>query len=192
MLFLQTILQKLKDLTMAKIKHIATITGLVLLALLGYRLWQKHAKKVDQNTLSTVLQPDQKQKAIIDPIKHELTTVTRDKNGKEVTHKTYLPDRPIAIVENNDGKITIESRKWGPEFRPYFGAGFDGDVRLHLGADGLYFNKFDLGGGFKFNPVELKDTRIDANISYNFYSHTSLALSIDNHKTIEGFIKLRF
>lgn len=184
--------QKIKEMTVAKIKHIAAITGVVLLGLLGYRFWIHHAKKVDQNIVSTVLQPNQKQKEIIDPIKHKITTITRDNTGKEITHTTYLPDRPISIVEDNNGKLTIEERKWGPECRPYFGAGFDGDVRLHLGLDGLYFRTFDFGGGLKMNPVELKDTRVDVNASWNFYSHTSLALSYDNHKTVEGFIKLRF
>jgi len=189
---LLALLQNIKDLTMARIKHIASITGLVLLALLGYHFWHKHTNKTDAAIVNTILQPNEQRKAIIDPIKHKITTVTRDKNGKEVTHSTYLPDRPIAIVETNEGKIKIESRIWGPEFRPYFGAGFDGDVRLHLGADGLYFRTFDLGGGLKLNPIALKDTRLDINASWNFYSHTSLALSYDNHKTVEVFVKLRF
>lgn len=184
--------QRIKDLTMGKIKHIASITGLVLLALVGYHFWTKHVKKTDSVITSTILQPGENRKAIIDPIKHKITTVTKDKNGKEVINSTYLPDRPISIIEHNDGSIKIESRKWGPECRPYFGAGFDGDVRLHLGLDGLYFRTFDFGGGLKLNPVLFKDTRVDINASWNFYSHTSLALSYDNHKTIEGFIKLRF
>jgi hypothetical protein len=184
--------QRIKELTIAKIKHIASITGIIILSLVGYRIWQHYAKKTDKNITSTVLQPNQKRKEIIDPIKHQITDVTRDSTGKEVTHSTYLPDRPISIIETNDNKIQIEERKMGPETRPYLGGSF-GDVgRFQLGLDVFYFRQFDLGLGLGFNPEILKDIKPNLNISYNFYSHTSVFIGIDNNHNALGGIKVRF
>lgn len=189
------ILQKIKDLTMAKIKHIALITWLVLLTLLGYHFWHKYSNKTDAAIVSTILQPNEQRKAIIDPIKHKITTVTRDKNGKEITHSTYLPDRPIAIVETNDGKVKVESRVWGPEMRPYMSAGVDNKFRAGLGLDVLYWNKFDLGFGLGIYPsptLVLNDVTANFNISYNIYSHTSLGVSVNSQKYPGLILKVRF
>ena len=187
--------QNIKDLTVARIKHIASITGLVLLALLGYHFWHKYTNKKDQAITSTILQPNEQRKAIIDPIKHKITTVMRDKSGKEVTHDTYLPDRPIAIVETNDGKVKIESRKWGPEMRPYLGIGVDNRFRVGVGVDVLYWNKFDSGFGLGIYPEEhfkLDDVTANFNISYNIYSHTSLGVSVNSQKYPGLILKVRF
>jgi hypothetical protein len=188
-------LQKIKQLTLSKIKHILVLSGVILLALLGYRFWVHHARKVDQNITNTILQPNEQRKAIIDPIKHKITTVTKDKNGKEITHSTYLPDRPIAIVETNDGKVKIESRKFGPEMRPYLGIGVDNKFRAGLGLDVFYWNKFDLGFGLGIYPsssLALNDVTANMNISYNIYSHTSLGVSINSQKYPGLVLKVRF
>lgn len=175
--------QALKD----KIKLYGIVAAVVLSGLFGFKACRKHDKTVDANTSNPVLKPGEKEKIIVDPVKHTITVVT-----PTGTNTTYLPDRPTSVTEDKDGKLTVQVKTWGTECRPYMGAGFDGHARLNIGLDGLYFHKFDFGGGLKLNPVMLKDTRLDINASWNFYSNTSLALSIDNQKTVEGFIKIRF
>jgi hypothetical protein len=176
----------------AQMKRYAIIGGCLLLALVGWHYWYKHAKKVDQNTSSTVLQPDQKSKIIVDPINHTITTVTKNPDGTTKTDTKYLPDAPTSVTEGKDGKITVQSRTWGPEKRPYLGVGYDGVGRAHVGLDFLYWKRLDLGTGLSINMTRPKDTTLNLNLSYNFWSNTSLALSYDNHRQIGCFLKVRF
>jgi hypothetical protein len=170
------------------LKKIAIITVAVLLGLFGFKACRKVQQKQDKQATSTTLQPGQKEKIVVDPTKHTITITTPDG-----TKSTYLPDRPTQIIENKDGSITVIDHKYGAELKPYLGAGgsLDGTPRLHIGADGFYFKRLDLGGGFDFNPTSIRDTRLSVNASYNFYSNTSLALSIDNRKFVGLFIKVR-
>lgn len=179
--------QALKD----KIKLYAILTVVVLLGLFGFKACRKVQKKQDKQVTSPVLQPGQVEKVTVDPTKHTITIVTPTK-----TTTTYLPDRPTAIIENKDGSITVVDHKFGTEIRPYLGAGGDLEnrVRIHTGVDFFYFHKFDLGTGLEFDATsrQLQDTRIDLNLSYNFWSNTSIAISVDNHKVPGLFLKVRF
>jgi len=178
----------------ARIKKYLVLSIAILFGVFGFKLWVHHAKKGDQSVSSVTLQPNQKEKIIVDPVKHKITVVTKNVNGKEHTSTTYFPDRATSIVEDNNGKLSIQERKWGPECKLYTGIGGDveGSFRAHLGIDFLYLHSFDVGAGLAFNTTEIKDTRADLNLSYNFYSHTSLALSFDNHHVIGAFLKVRF
>ena len=186
---MKTILLNLVSKIKANLKEYAILALIVLLALFGFKACRKLQQKQDKQASSTVLTPDQKEKIVVDPIKHTIEIVTPTK-----TTTTYLPDRPTQIIENKDGSITIIDHKFGTEMRPYLGVGGDLEwkARIHTGVDFFYFRKFDAGAGLAFNPVELKDTRVDLNLSYNFYSNTSIAISLDNHKTPVIFLKLRF
>jgi hypothetical protein len=155
----------------------------------GFKACRKVQKKQDSAANSTVLTPDQKEKIVVDPTKHTITVITPTK-----TTTTYLPDRPTQVIENKDGSITVIDHKYGTEIRPYLGVGgaFDGTPRVHIGSDFFYFHKMDLGLGLDTNPANLKDVRANLNLSYNFYSNTSIAFSLDNHKTPGIFLKVRF
>jgi hypothetical protein len=172
-----------------------TILALILLlALFGFKGCRKVQKRQDSAVKSAVLAPDQREKIVVDPIRHTITVVTKKPDGTDQSTTTFLPDRPTAVIEDNNGKLSIVDHKFGVELRPYLGVGgaFDGTPRVHLGADFLYFHKMDLGAGLDTNPSHLKDVRGNLNLSYNFYSNTSIACSYDNHKTVGLFLKVRF
>jgi hypothetical protein len=167
---------------------------IILLAVFGFKGCRKVEKKQDSVTKSTVLTPDQKEKIVVDPTKHTITITTKKADGTDQTTTTFLPDRPTAVIESNDGKISLIDHKFGTEIRPYLGVGgaLDGTPRVHVGSDLFYFHKMDLGIGLDTNPAHLKDVRANLNLSYNFYSNTSIAFSFDNHKVPGIFLKVRF
>ena len=185
-----SLLNKIK----ANLRKFAILGAVILLGLFGFKACRKVAKTQDKQVTSTVLTPDQKEKIVVDPTKHTITITTKKADGTDQTTTTYLPDRPTSVTEDNNGKITIVDHKYGAEFRPYLGIGgaLDGTPRVHVGSDLFYFRKMDLGLGIDDNPAHLKDLRGNLNLSYNFYSNTSIAISYDNHKTAGLFLKVRF
>ena len=184
-MILTSLVNKIKS----NLKLYAVIGLSILLGLFGFRCCRKVQQKQDKQATSTVLQPGQIEKIVVDPTKHEITIIT-DKG----TANTYLPDRPTQIIENKDGSITVIDHKFGVEIRPFIGVGgaFDCTPRVHIGADVFYFHKLDLGIGINTNPSELKDIRTDLSLGYNFWSNTSVALSVDNHRVPGLFLKVRF
>lgn len=182
---METILQNLK----AKFKYYLILALIVIGGLFGFKACRKVQQKQDKQATSTVLAPDQQEKITVDPTKHTITVVT--KNGSTTT---YLPDRPTQIIESTNGKLSVIDHKFGTEVKLYAGFGSDLEFapRVHAGIDFFYWNKFDLGTGLAFNTSHLKDTRIDLNLSYNFYSNTSIAFSLDNHHVPGLFLKMRF
>lgn len=200
---LKSLVDKIKvqiiDRIKAQLKKIIVIVIIVLVALLSWKGCRMLQKKQDSAAESTVLGPDERGKIIVDPVKHKITTVTRNSDGTTRSKDTYLPDRPSVITEDNNGKVTVVTRKFGTEVRPYVGIGgaLDGTARAHFGSDLWYYKKLDLGLGLDLNAGVFKelsafrDTRLSANASYNIYSNTSLALSFDNHKVVGLFLKVR-
>lgn len=182
---METILQSLK----ANLKKWAILALIMVGGLFGFKACRKVQQKQDKQASSTILQPNQAEKVTVDPTKHTITIVTPTK-----TTTTYLPDRPTQIIENKDGTITVIDHKFGTEIRPYLGVGgaLDGTPRVHVGSDFFYFHRMDLGVGLDTNPANLKDVRANLNLSYNFYSNTSIAFSLDNHKVPGFFLKVRF
>ena len=176
------------------LKLYAILGVVILLGLFGFKACRKVAKTQDKQVTSTVLTPSQKEKIVVDPTKHLITITTKKADGTDQTTTTYLPDRPTAVIESNDGKLSLIDHKFGAEIRPYLGVGgaLDGTPRVHVGSDFFYFHKMDLGLGLDTNPSHLKDIRGNLNLSYNFYSNTSIAISYDNHKTAGLFLKVRF
>jgi len=192
---LQPIVDKIKS----NLKYYAILAALILLGVFGFKACTKIQKKQDKQATSTILTPDQKEKVVVDPNKHTIDIIKKNKDGSTTTTHTYLPDRPTEIVEDNNGKIKVVAHTFGVEHRPYIGIGgsLDGSPRIHAGADLWYYKKLDLGAGLDFNANAVhemsafRDTRISANLSYNFYSNTSVALSVDNRKFVGLFLKVR-
>lgn len=183
----------------ANLKLYAILALVAALGLFGFKACRKIQKDQDQTANSHVLKPDERGKIIVDPVNHKITTITRNPDGSIKTTETYLPDRPSTITEDKNGKVTIVTRKFGTEIRPYLGMGgaLDGTPRVHVGSDLWYWHKLDLGAGIDFNAgafgavSKFNDTRVNVNASYNVYSNTSLGLSFDNRKTVGLFIKVR-
>lgn len=175
-------------------KDFTILALLILLGVFGWKGCRKVAKTQDKQVTSTILAPDQKEKIVVDPTKHTITITTKKADGTDQTTTSYLPDRPTAVIESNDGKLSLIDHKYGVEIRPFIGVGgaLDGTPRVHVGSDFFYFHKMDLGLGLDTNPAHLKDVRCNLNLSYNFWSNTSIAFSFDNHKTPGLFLKVRF
>ena len=169
------------------IKEITIVVIAALLVGLGGCWILKYNKKVDSNTTSNVLPPDAKQKIIFNPINNTLEVI---KPGSD--KKTFLPDRPVSIIEDKNGNLVIDARTWGFQKRPYVGFGYSNTFRVYGGLDWFYWNRFDVGTGLNMDTTHLKDTALDLNLSYNFYSHTSIAVSYSSNRMIGAFIKLRF
>lgn len=192
---LTSLVNKIKE----NFKKWAILALIVVLALFGYKGCTKIQQKQDENAKNSVLTPDQKEKVVVDPGKHTIDIIKKNKDGSTTTTHTYLPDRPTEITEDKNGKITVTAHKFGVEHRPYVGIGgsLDGSPRIHAGADLWYYKKLDLGAGLDFNANVVKelsafnDTRLSVNASYNVYSNTSIALSVDNRKFVGVFLKVR-
>lgn len=187
------------DKIMSNLKYYAILAALILIGVFGFKACTKVQKKQDKQASSTVLTPDQKEKVVVNPEKHTIEIVTKNPDGTTKTTDTFLPDRPTQIIEDNNGKITVIDHKFGVEKRPYIGVGgsLDGTPRVHAGMDFWYYKKLDLGAGLDFNAGVLSevskfnDTRASVNVSYNVWSNTSLALSVDNRKFVGLFVKVR-
>lgn len=186
---MMTILTSLVSKIKSNLKLYAIVGLSILLGLFGFKCCRKVQQKQDKQATSTILQPGQAEKIVVNPANHTIEIVTPKK-----TTTTYLPDRPTQIIENKDGSVTIVDHKFGVENRPFFGAGgaFDGTPRVYVGSDVFYFHRLDLGVGINTNPAELKDVRVNLSLGYNFYSNTSIALSVDNHRVPGLFLKVRF
>lgn len=187
------------DKIMSNLKFYAVLATLILLGVFGFKACTKLQKKQDKQASSNTLAPDQKEKVVVNPENHTIEVVTKNPDGTTTTQTTFLPDRPTQIIEDNNGKLKIVDHKFGVEKRPYIGVGgaLDGTPRVHAGMDFWYYKKLDLGAGLDFNAGVLSqvskfdDTRLSVNASYNVWSNTSLALSVDNHKTVGVFLKVR-
>jgi len=196
---MKTLLLDLVSKIVSNFKLYAIAAVIILMGLFGFKACKKITKIQDKQVTSPVLTPDQKEKIIVDPTNHKITVITKNPDGTTTSKDTYLPDRPTAVIEDNNGKLSIIEHKFGVETRPYLGVGgsLDGTARIHAGMDLWYFHKLDLGLGLDLNAgvfkqvSDFRDTRLSINASYNVYSNTSLALSVDNRKFVGLFIKVR-
>jgi hypothetical protein len=171
---------------MNKIKEIIIVTQAILLIGIGGFLLFKHDKKVDNNITSTVLPKNDAAKVVINEIKHTISVTTA--SG---TKTTYLPPK-AAIEVGKNGIVTVVDRVWGWQLAPYAGIGYSNGLRIHTGIDFFYFHRFDVGVGLLSDGKNLNSTAADLNLSYNFYSNTSMALSYSSSKVIGCFLKFRF
>ena len=169
------------------IKEIIIVVLASLLIGWGGCVLLNHNKKVDKGIVSTTLAPNQKEKIVLNPQNHTITVVT--KNG---TKTTYLPNRPVSVTEDVKGNLSIQERTWGWEKAPYAGIGYSNGLRIHAGVDLFYFHRFDTGIGLLTDGKNFNTTAADLNLSYNFYSNTSMAVSYSSAKVVGCFLKFRF
>lgn len=159
---------------------------LLALLLVGVWLFMRHKDQVvDHKAADTTLAPGVVDKLIVDPDKHTLIVVTSSKE-----EHLFLPDRPSSIEINKNGQVTVTSKQYGTEIKPFGGVGYSDSFRLYGGVDLAYWKKLD--GGL-FGSASLKyPVRLGPCFSYTVYDNTRLTLGIDNAKDINGFVSWRF
>lgn len=169
----------------------AIIAGLFVL----YGILRHRDAKIDAIIAAPTLGPDDRLKYVIDPRTHTITTVTRDQgNGERVTRTFLNPHGPVAITEKNGGAVILTQRTYGTIHEPNIGAaiGVDLKPRVAVGVNLVYAQRWELGGGLMLTPSEIKDVRAYGAVSYNVYSNCLLSVGLDNHKTIQFVVGLRF
>lgn len=142
---------------------------------------------------STVLPADDQVKVIVDTAHHTLTTVTRRADGGTETRATFLPGTGASIDLRKNGSVVVTAPKWGTEINPFMGCAFGSDIRLRaaLGLNGLYVQRWELGGGLLLSN-DIHDTRLFVHVSYNTYKNTFVSVGIDNRKTAHIIAGLKF
>jgi len=158
-----------------------------------YWLMRKHDKHVDNNLTTTVLPPQDKQKIIVDPAHHTITTVTQGRCGV-IVKKEYLNPRGVTDVEETKtGQTQIQQRTYGVENIVRVGVtyGSDLNIRAALGLDVLYWHGFDFGPAI-FSGLSLKSTRLGGYLVYNAYDNVSVGPYIDNHHDFGVMLSVRF
>jgi len=120
----------------------------------------------------------------VDPSTHQLIIVS-----PEGTKTVTLPDKISTIDVLKDGSVKVTSPQMGFQLRPFVGAYYSDAMRFGLGADLGYWKRLDIGigiaGGASSHTVAF------AQLSYNVYSNTSIALTYDHLGHIGGGITLR-
>lgn len=168
------------------IKWCLITIGLLLIPL-GIWIEFQNSIKIEDQTSSNHLAPDVTEKIIIDPARRTLRRITPEyPSGRTL----ILPDRPSSVELLKDGTLRVTARQWGPELKPFAGAGFAGKKALAIvGVDMLYYKRFDLG--LSLGPDD-KSFRIGALVSYNFYSHLRMSIGLDNTQAVGGYLTVRF
>lgn len=162
----------------------------LLILLTGYLLLRRHDKKHDAQIGNVVLGADDREKIIVDPKLHTLITITE--KGQT---KSYLnPHGKVSITEKKDGSVVINQRTWGTIHEPNLSLALGSDFkpRLGIGCNFIYVHSFELGAGLLISPTQFKDVRVEAHLGYNFYSNLLINVGVDNHKTIQGSLSIRF
>jgi hypothetical protein len=137
-------------------------------------------------TTGPVLKPDQKEIITVNTNKKTITVTT------PTGTKTVDDSHGATIIENKNGTITVNTKKLGFEAKPYIGVGIAHGFRTQLGLDYFYFHRFDAGFGVETDCQHFQNTAADLNLSYNFYSNTSIAVSYNTAKQVGVFLKVRF
>jgi len=150
----------------------------VLTVLLGVFLYGRCSRPITSSAQkpSAVLPLADKEQIIIDPVKHQLISLTQ--GSKPVT--LTLPDRRSTIDILKDGTVKINSPQFGYEHSPFVGVFYSNALRYGAGVDGLYFKKLDLGiggaGGAGCTSVAI------AQVSYTVYDNVRLGITYDTSR----------
>lgn len=152
-----------------------------------------HDTKVTAQIHSTVLPPEDQVKVIVDPAHHSITTVTRRPDGKNETRSTFLPGSGASVELRKNGSVLVTAPKWGTEINPFLGLAFGSDIngRAALGLNGLYVQRWELGGGLLLSR-DIHDTRLFIHVSYNPYKGSFVSVALDNRKTAHIIAGLKF
>lgn len=161
------------------------ILGLIL-ALFAFFWMRGCDRRIDRNTASTVLSPNVVEKIIVNPTTHKLSIVTHE-GQKDV----FLPDRPSSIEIDKKGSVSVTSRQFGTEIKPFVGFQFSDTARIAFGADLLYYKKLDLGLGVTGRPGNYAPVGF-VKLAYTVWSNTQVGVTFDTGSKIGGIICLRF
>lgn len=163
-------------------RHLLIIVGIFILAFFALRY---RDKKIDTKTSSAVLAPGIREKIVVNSDTHKLSIFTK---GHE--QSLFLPDRPSSIEVGENGKVTVTSRQYGTELRPFGGLGYSDKLRLYAGVDLSYWKRFD-GGVFLSGGLNVP-IRVGGVVSYTVFSNTRLALGLDNGQKVNLLVSVRF
>lgn len=129
-----------------------------------------------------ILLPGEKEKVIVDPIHHTITTIT-DKGTKTTT----LPDHPSSVTLKDNGDVIVTAKQFGREIRPFVGIGYAQEAKFYLGTDLFFWKKLDLGTAISLN----QGVKLVGLVSMNLYSNTRVSIGVDNKGAINGAFTLR-
>ncbi len=157
----------------------------LVLGVVGFAVMRGCDRRTDTKTESTVLAPGMVEKIIVNPDSHKLTVVTENH-----TQELFLPDRPSSIEISQKGIVTVTSRQFGTELKPFFGAAISNEFRLAAGIDGFYYKKLDIGLGVadkvgNYTPV------VFIKVSYLVWSNAQMGLTFDNKQHIGVSLTVR-
>jgi len=171
-----------------KVRTILILSGLFVLALIGYDYFRRKQLVQDKNVLSTVLPSNDSEKIAIDPSGHKLLIIT-----KSGTVTKFLPNRPSEIEVRKDGSVVVTASQIGVEHGLFGGGGFQsGNVRVAVGLDLLYLRKWDAGVFVSDEIKDLTKPRIGVILSYTVWHDTRLSVGLDNAGSPNVLITERF
>lgn len=159
-------------------RQTTVLAALVFLVLFGWSRLRQMNKQSDAQLVAPVLKADEQEKIIVEPQLHQITVVKRDG-----TQTLSLPgNRPVAIVQDVGGKLTIQTRFWGTEIQPWIGFGFADEFGISGGLSVFYVGRFDFNVGVTGILTDPLSVRGIAGPSYNLYSNTSILAAMDTSK----------
>jgi len=139
-------------------KHVIGYVILVLILIVGYKYVENRWLKQEIRT-SLTLKEGESRKAIINFRQKTLTTVRRDKEGKETqTVQNFSGLRMAVLTELEDGSVNVYAPVWGFVFEPGYTA-FVANSRPRLGIDiqWFYWRRLGLSSGFGLGGRRYKD-----------------------------------
>lgn len=156
-----------------------------------------HDKYIDNNINSPLLQPNEKEKIIVEPERHKIKIITHVSKSDDVK-EAYFNDRGhTSVVINKDNSVTVNSRSWGTEFNPFIGLSYGDVFRLPVGFNFFYYRRFDLGFSVAPSLLFNKDFSVRGQVLLGYglsgqFSNTHLFLGIDTKLEPVGGLYLRF
>jgi hypothetical protein len=161
-----------------------------LLVLIGVFMYGRCGRSGPKPVIKPILPVNDSAQITVNPSNHTVTVQTTSGS-----HTTFLPDGPSLIDVEHNGIVKVTAKQFGLERHVFGGIGYGDDLRIIVGADLLYFRRFDLGLGLTVpltNSMTVYRVRALAAASYTVFDNTRLTLGIDNQKVVNGFVTVRF
>lgn len=167
-------------------KHSLKVIGGSALVLLGAYLYLKH--RIHEAVTPTHVALPAKDIELITQNENRHTITVTTKKG---TTTTYSRNATVEIQK--DGTVKIDDHKWGLEFHPILGVGYQDTGRIYLGINHFYFHQFDLFSAIGFPASQLGSVPRSegyvflepiSGVSWNFYSNMSLAAGLNTVNVI--------
>jgi hypothetical protein len=173
------------------------LTGLGALSLFFLCAKACHNGPNNPDDTKAVLLPDQKAKIVQKG--HNLTVVTKGKDGKEVVKEHFTPG-PVTIITDDKGNVKVKVKQFGVSLDPGIGAAFYRD-KLLLSTDLriVYLHRFSLHGALLWSPTEeyvqdiIKPAAfVSYALPYKKFSNTSVFAGITIGQSIIAGVRLGF